>query len=80
MSSTEAPTTHPEAAPIADYLKSEINALDLASLLDAHLHDLVQLIAHSGEPWTEEQTSAYHHIRRLRDLLVEVSNAKPMKP
>jgi hypothetical protein len=62
------------------YLKQEINALDLANLLDAHLHDTVQLIARSGEPWTEEQTSAYHHIRRLRDLMVELSNAKPVKP
>lgn len=66
-------------APIADYLKSEINALDLANLLDEHLHDTVQLIARSGEPWTGEQTSAYHHIRRLRDLFVELSSATPSK-
>ena len=67
-------------APIADYLRQEINALELATLLDGHLHDTVQLIARSGEPWTEEQNSAYHHIRRLRDLFVELSNAPSAKP
>jgi hypothetical protein len=74
---------HPDPtlpAPIADYLQQEITALELANLLDGHLHDTVQLIARSGEPWTEEQTSAYHHIRRIRDLFVELSNATPAKP
>jgi hypothetical protein len=70
----------PSTDTLTTYLKSEISALDLANLLDAHLHDTVQLIARSGEPWTEEQVSSYHHIRRLRDLLVELSNAKPVKP
>lgn len=80
MKPTNSPTAHPLPAPIADYLRQEITALDLANLLDEHLHDTVQLIAATGEPWTEQQTSAYHHIRRLRDLFVELSNAQPSKP
>lgn len=67
-------------APIAHYLRSEIAPLDLADLLDGHLYDTVQLIARSGEPWTQEQLSAYHHIRRLRDLLVGISGATPTAP
>jgi hypothetical protein len=54
--------------------------LELATLLDGHLHDTVRLIAGSGEPWNDEQLSSYHHIRRLRDLFVELSNAPSAKP
>ncbi|MDQ3101771.1 MAG: hypothetical protein M3R08_10325 [Bacteroidota bacterium] len=51
------------------YLKEEISASDLSDLLDEHLHTMIQLCAASGEPISEEQASAYHHIRRLRDLI-----------
>jgi hypothetical protein len=74
------PTEPTLPAPLAEYLKSEIPPLDLANLLDAHLHDVVRLIAATGEAWNEEQLSSYHHIRRLRDLIVELSGAKPIKP
>jgi hypothetical protein len=74
------PTKPPLPAPIAEYFRQEIPPLDLANLLDAHLHDVVRLIAASGEAWNEEQLSSYHHIRRLRDLLVELSGAKSVKP
>lgn len=62
---------------ITAYLTEEIPPLDLANLLDGHLHDMVEWIARSGQPWNEDEVSAYHHIRRLRDLFVELSNATP---
>jgi hypothetical protein len=58
---------HTEA--LATYLHEEISAIDLSQLLDEHLHTMIQLCAASGEAITEEQASAYHHIRRLRDLI-----------
>ena len=57
---------------LTTYLKEEISASDLSQLLDEHLHTMIQLCAASGEPITEEQASAYHHIRRLRDLIREI--------
>jgi len=87
MKPSNSPTARPQEAagyplpaPIADYLRQEITALELAGLLDEHLHDMVGWITASGEAWTEDQNSAYHHIRRLRDLFVELSNAQPAKP
>jgi len=50
------------------YLSQEISASDLSDLLDEHLNTMIQLCAASGEAISEEQASAYHHIRRLRDL------------
>jgi hypothetical protein len=58
---------HTEA--LTAYLSQEISASDLSQLLDEHLHTMIQLCAASGEAITEEQASAYHHIRRLRDLI-----------
>ncbi len=60
------------------YLKEEISAQDLSQLLDEHLHTMIQLCAASGESISEEQVSAYHHIRRLRDLIkcIEVDHQK----
>lgn len=55
------------------YLKEEISASDLSQLLDEHLHSMIQLCAASGEPISEEQASAYHHIRRLRDLISAIA-------
>ena len=51
------------------YLKEEISASDLSQLLDEHLYMMIRLCAATGEAITEEQASAYHHIRRLRDLI-----------
>ena len=50
------------------YLQEEISASDLYQLLDEHLHTMIQLAALAKEPISEEQASAYHHIRGLRDL------------
>jgi len=58
----------PALSSLEVYLKEEISAQDLSQLLDEHLHTMIQLCAASGEPISEEQASAYHHIRRLRDL------------
>ncbi len=57
------------AEALTAYLQEEISARDLSELLDEHLHTMIQLCAASGEPISEEQASAYHHIRRLRDLI-----------
>ena len=57
------------------YLSQEISASDLSQLLDEHLHTMIQLCAASGEAITEEQASAYHHIRRLRDLFRSTAEA-----
>lgn len=57
------------AEALTTYLKEEISASDLSQLLDEHLHTMIHLCAASGEPISEEQASAYHHIRRLRDLI-----------
>jgi hypothetical protein len=54
------------------YLKEEISASDLSQLLDEHLYMMIRLCAATGEAITEEQASAYHHIRRLRDLIGEI--------
>lgn len=77
---TNSPTTHPLPAQLVEFLKTEISALELANLLDGHLHSMVDWIGQSGQPWNEEEVSTYHHLRRLRDLFVEISNAKPVKP
>jgi hypothetical protein len=69
-------TTHTLPPPLAEYLSFEIPPMELAALLDGHLHDIVEWISQSGNPITEEQTSAYHHIRRLRDLMITLSNGK----
>jgi len=58
---------------LTTYLSQEISASDLSQLLDEHLHTMIQLCAASGEPITEEQASAYHHIRRLRDLFAAIT-------
>jgi hypothetical protein len=54
---------------LTDYLRSEIPAPELSALLDEHLHNMVEWIAQSGQPWSAEDVSTYHHIRRLRDLI-----------
>ena len=59
---------HMPTQALTHYLHEEISASDLSQLLDEHLHTMIQLAAQAGEPITEEQASAYHHIRRLRDL------------
>jgi hypothetical protein len=66
-------TTHTLPPFLAEYLSFEIPPMELAALLDGHLHDIVEWIAKSGQPITEEQTSAYHHIRRLRDLMLQLA-------
>jgi len=68
------------AQALTRYLQEEISASDLHQLLDEHLHTMIQLAALAGEPISEEQASAYHHIRRLRDLIgaVEVEPVAPM--
>lgn len=63
---------HPPNMPteaLTAYLKEEIPAPELSALLDEHLHNMVEWIAQSGQPWSAEDVSAYHHIRRLRDLI-----------
>jgi len=57
---------------LTTYLSQEISASDLSQLLDEHLHTMIQLCAASGEAISEEQASAYHHIRRLRDLFATI--------
>jgi len=64
---------------LTTYLHQEINAHDLSQLLDQHLSDTVQMIAASGEPWTQDQASAYHHIRRLRDLFKEMNDQQQLE-
>lgn len=59
----------PNIEALTAYLKEEISAHNLSQLLDEHLHTMIQLAALAGEPISEEQASAYHHIRRLRDLI-----------
>jgi len=54
------------------YLKEEIRPQELSELLDEHLNNMIQLTASAGEPISEDQASAYHHIRRLRDLFAEM--------
>jgi Lactococcus bacteriophage repressor len=64
-------------APLTDYLTSEIPPMDLAMLLDEHLHDMVEWIAQSGEPITDDQRSTYYHLKQLRNLFVQLSNGTP---
>jgi hypothetical protein len=64
---------------ITAYLTEEIPPLELATLLDGHLHDMVEWMAQSGQPISDEQRSAYHHLRQLRDLFVQVSDQKQLK-
>ncbi len=67
----------PALSSLEVYLKEEISASDLSQLLDEHLHTMIQLCAASGEPISGEQARAYHHIRRLRDLIRTIEVEQP---
>lgn len=54
---------------LTEYLRTEIPAPELSALLDGLLHNMVEWIHQTGQPWSDEEVSMYHHIRRLRDLI-----------
>lgn len=56
---------------LAAYLKQEIAPLELARLLDQHLYEVVQLTAQCDGVIGREQAATHHHLRRLRDMLME---------
>ncbi len=64
---------------LTTYLTQEIRPHELSELLDEHLNTMIQLTASAGEPISEDQASAYHHIRRLRDLFAEMNDQQQLE-
>lgn len=62
---------------LTEFLRIEIPPRELSDLLDEHLHEMVEWIHRTGEPWTDEQASTYYHLRRLRDLFAVIGDEQP---
>lgn len=62
---------------LAEYLRTEIPAQELSALLDELLHNMVEWIHRTGQPWSAEEVSMYHHVRELRDLFAGTKAEQP---